>query len=104
MKHFLDIFDENDIIGAYTSCRAGQNKHLLNNFLEQLSAVIAHVQTETGIYKTNDRTAYRMGKELFEILVTISTTLVPPEVEKARPVTIHDQLDNAIRQTNRILG
>ena len=104
MKHFLDIFDQRDIIGAYTSCRAGQNKKLLNDFMEQLSAVIAHVQVDAGIYKTNDRTAFRMGKELFEILVTISSVLVPPEAGTERPVTIHEQLDNAIRQTNRILG
>ncbi len=104
MKHFLEVFEQMDIIGAYTSCRAGQNKRLLNDFLEQLSAVIAHVQVETGIYKTNDRRAYRMGKELFEILITISGVVVPPELGRDNPLTLHDQLDNAIRQTNRIIG
>ena len=102
MEHFLDIFKEQDIIWWYTSCRTGYNKHYLDQFICQLGIVTNHVQNDVGKYKTNDRQALRMGKELLHILKTLQDVMVEPE-EGDDLKTLPDRLDDALRKTSLLL-
>ncbi len=102
MKHFLEIFQEKDIVWWYTTCRTGYNKSMLDQFICQLGIVTNHVENDVRKYKTNDRQALRMGKELLHILKTLQDAMVAPE-EGVELKPLPDRLEDSIRNTARLL-
>ena len=102
MKHFLEIFQEKDIVWWYTTCRTGYNKAMLDQFICQLGIITNHIQNDVGKYKTNDREALRMGKELLHILKTLQNVIVPPEEGDGKK-SLPDRLEDSIRNTARLL-
>lgn len=103
MNNLLDIFNRNDTVRAYASCRRGGNKDIYGSFVMQINAAFDKVAAENEILRKRDHKLYKYGIELITVLDKILLAMPLPEIEITSGQNITEKIEKQLAGTQRLI-